>query len=562
MAATAALAHFCFESFPEFMMQRSTSSSPYGGGPFMSSRISPGFVSALLLLAALLMATLAGMAIGLGNYALDALAFAALFGLGLLLLPIEVLMTAHFVIAVIIAGCVVYFLRIQQGHWLPFGSALLVGVKVLLTYMTTRERRTEIKQVPFFLIAIGVYLAGIAISVAANRLPLMQVIVGLKNLLPCWAVFAAIAFGFVPWPFVKRLWLWLIAIPIVSFPFVVYQHFIVAAKRTEAASRYDSVVGTFGGNPEGGGHTSTLMIYMIAGLLASVALYRAGKISRLYMIVVITAAFLAIVLSENKSAFVLLPAAFIIFDLDTHLRRPVRFVLVGLVMGSVLIGMYKAYNVMYYDEGIRGKEGVDKLEYFFDPNNVKESGEVGRGAALTIWWSDRLYTPLQRLFGYGPGASRAESTVAVGSVAKRYVPWQINSTAVAQLLWDQGIFGCLSFIGILAGAIAYGFSRYRWQGEEEDRQLLRAATGIALVLIPFSLHNSHLVNAGQDQYLLTLVLGTVLVAGRQLTREPIRKSQRQHRFGKRHRRRADRSRATADTAQGSAGNASTTAPAC
>lgn len=500
-------------------MHRITTPRPYSAGTYQRSRVNPALVSAVLLLAVLLIATVAGMAVGLGNYALDALAFSALFGVVLLLVPLEWLLTAHVVITVIIAGCIVYFLRIQQGHWLPFGSALLVGVKVLLTYLTTRERRNQTDTLPFFVLALIAYLVGIAIGIAANRLPLMQSIVGLKNLLPCWTVFVAIAFGFAPWAFVKRLWLWLLATPIINFPFVLYQHFIVAARRTDA-TRFDAVVGTFGGNPEGGGHTATLMLYMIAALLTAVGFYRCGRISRLYMLGVIAIAFLTIILSENKAAFVLLPAAFLIFDLDSHLRRPVRFVIVGLVVALALLTMYKAYTALYYDTGIRGKETTERLEYFFDPSNIKrDTGEVGRGASLSLWWGDRLYGPVQRLFGYGPGASRAESTIAMGEVAKRYSPWLINSTAIAQLLWDQGIFGCLSFLAMLVGAILFGVRRYRWTGEEEDRQLLRAATAITAVLIPFSLHNAHLVGAGQDQYLLTLALGTVLAASRHLTRE-------------------------------------------
>jgi len=502
------------------MNERITSARPFGLGSVTETRMSPVIINALMLVIALLVALVAGMAIGLGNYALDALAFTAIVGFVLLLLPLEFLMSAHFVTATIIAGCVVYFLRIQQGHWLPFGSALLVGAKVLLTYLTARRQPSASTGMPFFVMALIAYLVGMAIAVFANRLPLLQSVVGLKNLLPSWAVFIAIGFGFVPWSFVKRLWMWLIAIPIICFPIVMYQHFIVAARRIDAVTRFDAVVGTFGGNPEGGGHSSTLMLYMVGGMLAAVALRRSNKISSLYQLAVIVTAFLAIVLSENKSAFVLLPAAFLLFDLDTHLRNPVRFVLVALVMAVALGTMYKAYNALYYDaEKIGSREGTERLEYFFDPNMVKSSGEVGRGASLSIWWGDRVYTPLQRLFGYGPGASRAESTVAVGDVAKRYIPWTINSTAIAQLLWDQGLFGCLSYLGILFGAVVFGVRRYRWQGDEEDRQLLRAATAISLVLIPFSLHNSHLINAGQDQYLMSLTLGTLLAAGRQLKKD-------------------------------------------
>lgn len=501
-------------------MQRLTpSSNHFGTGLFETAHARTSLRNALLFVAVLLAAMLAGMLVGVGNYTLDALAFAAFFGLVLLLLPLELLLTAHFVIAVVITGCIVYFLRIQQGNWLPFGSAALVGVKVLLAYLASRERRTQLERPPFFIMALGAYLLGIGIAVAVNKPPLIQSVVGLKNLLPCWAVFAAFAFGFVSWPFVKRLWFWIIAIPIVNFPFVLYQHFVIAPKRLDV-TRYDAVVGTFGGNPESGGHSPTLMLYMIAAMLTAAAWYRCRKLSRLYLLAAVTTAFLAIVLSENKSAFVLLPAAFLMFDLDTHVRRPVRFVLVGLVMGTVMILMYKAYSAMYYDSGIRSKETSERLEYFFDPTNVKaDSGEVGRGASLSIWWGDRLYSPLQRLFGYGPGASRAESTIAMGEVAKRYVPWQINSTAIAQLLWDQGIFGCLAFLSVLVGAVVFGFRRYRWTGDEEDRQLLRVATAVSTVLVPFSLHNAHVVGAGQDQYLMTLALGTVFVAGKHLTRE-------------------------------------------
>ena len=138
----------------------------------------------LLPIAILALALLGGIVVGLGNYTLDALAFAALFGVVLLLLPLEWLVTVHFVIAVVITGCIVYFLRIQQANWLPFGSALLVGVKVLLTYLTSRQRHANREPPSALILALGAYIAGIFIAVVANRLPLLQSIVGLKTCCP------------------------------------------------------------------------------------------------------------------------------------------------------------------------------------------------------------------------------------------------------------------------------------------------------------------------------------------------------------------------------------------
>ena len=478
-------------------------------------------LKALIAIGVILAAAFAGMIVGMGNYVFDALVVSAISGVLALMFSANALIVVHAALSVVISGCIVYFLNIKVGYWIPFGSAILLGVKVILESLTSRKTRESTGRPPLFLVALGAYFFGIVVCTVANKPPFFQLVVGIKNSIPCWAGFFAVAYGFVTWSMVERLWLWLIALPIAGFPIVLYQHFIIGAGRSvsQSASRFDAVVGTFGGNPEAGGHSATLGLYMVACMVTSLTLYRAGKISKPFFWAAISTSFLSIVLSENKAAFILIPLAFIVCDFDNYVKRPAKFILVGLVMAIALGLMYKAYTAMYYDTGIGTKEAADRVDYFFDPNLVnRETGEVGRFAALAIWYGDPLYTPIQRIFGYGPAASRAESSVEVGQVAKRYIPWRINATTVSQLLWDQGIFGLVSYLGVLIGAVVYGMLRYRWNGASEDRELLRAATAINAVLVLVSLHNSHLSNYMQDQFLLTLTLGTALAAGRRMTK--------------------------------------------
>ncbi|TKF96282.1 capsular biosynthesis protein, partial [Vibrio sp. F13] len=67
------------------------------------------------------------------------------------------------------------------------------------------------------------------------------------------------------------------------------------------------VVGTFGGDPMGGGNTAALGLFCLLVMLLKLSEFRHGVVSRLNMILHIVAAFILCVLGEVKFVILLAP---------------------------------------------------------------------------------------------------------------------------------------------------------------------------------------------------------------------------------------------------------------
>jgi hypothetical protein len=123
-------------------------------------------------------------------------------------------------------------------------------------------------------------------------------------------------------------------------------------------------------------------------------------------------------------------------------------------MGAVVVAVVGAVFTLYREASTVGQKGTTaehierSFKYILDPNNVQADGEVGRFAALNLWYRDGRRTPQTFLVGYGPGASQ-DSTIGRGVVAARYTPLDINATTAAGMLWDIGVMGLAAFFAVL-----------------------------------------------------------------------------------------------------------------
>jgi hypothetical protein len=167
---------------------------------------------------------------------------------------------------------------------------------------------------------------------------------------------------------------------------------------------------------------------------------------------------------------------------------------------------------IYRDASITGQKGsvLEHVErsfgYILDPNNIQADGEVGRFAALYLWYRDGRRTPQTFLVGYGPGASQ-DSTVGRGVVAARYTPLGINSTTAAGMLWDIGVLGLAVLYTVLI--IAF-FEALRLSNLTRIPPFHRAALeasavvmGLVGVMVPYS---RDLLTISQHQTLFLLAL--------------------------------------------------------
>lgn len=478
----------------------------------VASRLRQHKAEAILLLLLTPVVIVGGFLVSLGNKLLDVMLLGIVGGGFLLFLPLRLLMILLIVTTLLIAGTAEYFGHFSQAQWIPFLMAFAYFIRLPLEMLNSGRRGSgAADRAPALYWLIAAYLVLILLAAAANQAPIMQTVVGAKSYMFFWSVmFLVLASDITP----KQLddfWKAVVIVAAAQLPFVLYQHFVIMKTRV-AMYAFDAVVGTFGGDPKGGGSSATLSLYMLVAALYATALYRERLLARRLWVACLGFCLLVVALGETKVMFVLVPPAFAIVYWD-RIKRSFG-ALVGFSAAMVLVvgALLAVYQFAYWDDSLRSRgmlDGVEKsISYVVDPHNMtRESGEVGRGAALNLWWQDRSTDALRRTIGYGPGASRATSNVSVGEVAKRYQPYAIDANAAAALLWDTGVIGLLLFSAILvSGALLAYRVADRVPVGSLQRAGLRTATAVLFCLFITIPYNRSVVDQAAVQLLMVFCL--------------------------------------------------------
>lgn len=399
-----------------------------------------------------------GGAIGLGGKLMLAFAFGATGGLLLLFAPIQLVVAVFLFVTFLVVGPLTSIANIQQASWVPylFGLILLIRVPMERYHSSKGGYANPSRNAPQtspVMWAIGCYFAAMAFSVFSNFPPPLQVLIGAKLYLFIWGVFFLLVVSSVSPEFLERMWKGILLVAVLQFPFALYQRVFEVGRRAKqdaSVNVLDAIVGTFPGT-EGGGANAALVVLCIFAIALAISLRRNKLLSAPTTWVVVLACLASIALGEVKAIIVFIPLAFLVLNRREVLRRPLFFLGVGILVVSLVAGVFSVYQ----NASIKGRdrslwEHVEaSFEYVFDPNYLRENGEVGRFAALVLWHRDGLRTPQNFLVGYGPAASQA-STMARGDVASRYYPLGVNGHTAAALLWDIGVAGLASFIALVS----------------------------------------------------------------------------------------------------------------
>jgi len=455
-----------------------------------------------------------GLVVSLGDKLLDMMIFAIVGGGFLLFLPLPFLMYALIITTLLIAGTAEYFGKISQAQWIPFLMALALYARLpfeMLRNNRATSSRVDKQNPPALYWLIAIYLALIVLTAIVNQAPILQTLVGAKSYLFFWSFLFLILVANLPPEQLDSFWKSIVLVAVLQLPFVIYQHFVIMKQRV-ALWGADAVVGTFGGDPNGGGSNSTLLLYMLVAALYATALYREGLLKRGWWLSTLFLSATVIALGETKIALVLIPLGFAIVYWD-HLKRNFAALagfaaVMAVAIGSLLV----IYQLAYWDDMFRSRslgESIEKsVNYMTDPYNMKrETGEVGRTAALNLWWEDPKADALRRTIGYGPGASRGRSTISIGEVALRYVPYEINANAAAALLWDLGVIGLLLFSAILASGALLAYRAAGWVAPNSPQRAgLRTAAALLACLFIMIPYNRYVVDQAAVQLLMVFCL--------------------------------------------------------
>lgn len=472
-----------------------------------------------------------GLVLSLGDKMLDLLLFGVVGGCFFIFLPLPFVMLAVIVTTLLLAGSAEYFGRITQAQWIPFLMALALYARLpleMLRHGRSRNRVIGNRSTPVLYWIIAGYLALNVLSALANQAPIVQTLVGAKSYMFFWSfLFLILAADLAPEQ-LDSFWKSIVVVAGVQLPFVIYQHFVIMKQRV-AMWGADAVVGTFGGDPNSGGSNATLLLYMLVAALYATALHREGLLKRRWWIASLMLSTGVIALGETKIVVFLVPLSFTIVYWD-HLKRNIGS-LIGFVavMALAIAALLAVYQFAYWDDSLRSAgsiaESAEKsVKYMTDPYNMtRETGEVGRVAALNLWWEDPKADALTRAVGYGPGASRGRSTISIGEVAKRYVPYEINASAAAALLWDLGVIGLLCFAAILAGGALLAY-RTAELVAPNSRQRAGLKTAAAALVCMFSMipYNRYVVDQAAVQLLMVFCLAYSAYWYRATPRKPTR----------------------------------------
>ncbi len=455
--------------------------------------------------------------------------------MGIILAPLLILSQARKVLIgalllnFIIVGMVGYFGRFQQMHWITDLLFAALAVRILFDMLSYRDRN---RQQPLTL--VFVFLAGFCastfISIAVNQSPPLQAILGIKHYLFPLSLTALIVYGSLNSSFWLKVWRAIPLFTILQLPIALYQYFVVGRQRAQGIAiegkiAWDSVVGTFGGAPEGGGASGALALFLCFAIVATLALRRGKLISGTLAITACVSALLVIILAEVKAVIFFLPFAVLAYQrhkVFTSLPSVILWVGGTAIFIPALLLMY---NSLHYSESGSNYSSLSEIvEYAFNAEASvdtynRATGELSRMNALRTWWQENVAAgaPLDAVFGHGPAASEISSTFGTGVAAKRYL-FVLNTSTLSALLWDVGLLGSLSLMAALVAAAKSAFSTANFVADTDP--VLRAiyeACGVGALLLVIDLpYDPSVGNNPVIQSMLATIFGLVLIA-KQLT---------------------------------------------
>jgi hypothetical protein len=476
---------------------------------------------AVAVLVPLLLATLVGLVIGLGSTALTLGTVAMVAGLALLFVPTFAIVYVLLGLAIAGAGTLMYYAGVSQAHWLPYALSLFLWFKLPLDSLAKVPERHQAHGASAGLPMLGYLLIGLFVvmlcSALVNGTSLPSALVGARNYVYIWSIAFVVAAGSLTPAQLRTTICWLLALVVLQLPFAAQQHFVAFGQ----TGNWDAIVGTFGGNPNGGGGGSGYMVlFLCFGLALAAALWKHGQLRGGVASLVILATTAATMLAETKAFFIFAPVALAVIMLSELRRRPALALSMMAVGGALLAATLVFYKYAYFDSSATAKRDASLADYFeytiSADSKTKdminpETGEVSRMGAPLIWLHEGgVGGPHGWWVGYGPRASNTSQLLGKGEAAKHF-SFNLTTSSLTTLLWDVGVLGLGLFVSVLvAGAVG------AWRLSRLDsipvfhRASLEAMVGVFSVALASLLYNSALIDGCAIQAFMAFAVGYVM----------------------------------------------------
>lgn len=487
--------------------------------------------AAAALLLALPLCALLGAVLALGSNQLSALAIAGIFGLLLLFVPSQHVVTLLLLLSFVAVGLAGYYLRISQVAWLPYALCLFLWLKLPIEALARRNDAYLTRATPAFLLALYAFMVIAVAATAVNQTPAFSALVGAKNYIFVWSVALLVASGAVDERYLRNAWIGVLLLAVLQAPFAVAQHLI----QYGSSGNWDAVVGTFGGDPEGGGASGSMAIFLVIAIGTALVLMRERQVPLWFGALVVLASAVAIMMAEVKIVFFLLPVLLALVLLRDFVRRPLFALAAGAAVMALLFATGTYYRTTYFGEniGVRYNDATAYMNYALNVDTTPDflnprTGEVSRIGAPLLWAKNAGRAGVDKLFsGYGMTAARYSRTTGVGA-AQRHHAFLLKTSTLTVLLWETGLLGAASFLAMLALA---GWTAWRLSADRRipgfHRAGLEASAGVFVVALLSTVYNISLIDGPSLQVFVAFVVGYVLFWYRRRPHLPAAASPRQ-----------------------------------
>jgi hypothetical protein len=417
--------------------------------------------------------------------------------------------------------CQLYLPQLKYVRYIvPLASMplLLHGVVDYFTSWTRTENEPMPAIMKWALAFAGACLVSILLSLSDPAVAL----VGLKGYFQMWGLFLSVVYLRWPESFSKTLAWGLFLIALLQLPFVAHEYFILVPKRFGLGNGIvpvDIVAGTFGAVLEAGGANAVLAAYQVVVVACLLALWKNGALSGFKAAALSLALLSPMAVNQAKITALYVPLAFIVVFHRDIAVKPLKFIVAGASTVGLLAILMAALVVGSNSSKI--KNSADLVNFVITQQtadtNQREGqySELSRWTALTFWAKEHIrLNPINTLLGHGVGASRENAgglDITDTLAEKHYAGLHIGYTAVSALLWDTGIVGLITVLGMFASAFftAGRLARY-YRGRDNFRTGLFEGLQAGMAVLGLSLaHKDFFVNHLPYQAFTYLIIGFI-----------------------------------------------------
>ena len=439
-------------------------------------------------------------------------------------------------ITLVFCGVVQYFTGVLSVLWIPFFLTLLM---FSLLIMQTRYEALQLDKQE--IIVLTLYLIFLVMAGVSTILQegITDAIVGFKNEIALSLIMLCLLLGFCRESQVYRVTKTLYWVFYAQFPLVLYQLLFVVPQRVAAygeEDKWDSVVGTFGGDPMGGGNTAAMGLFCLLIMLLKISEFKHGLTTFKSMALHIILGFGLCIVGEVKFVILLSPILMCwVWLMPSYVKGMSKVNLKALLLIFAGMALLIVFAIIILASGYSSAFGSDptesslsvflsSLDYIFDPNYILPSGEVGRFTTLTFWLKNNdLWGLSGTLFGYGLNATNSGSIVSQGFLNLTY-NLILDSTSLSMLLWEVGAVGTMLFIGLIIYTLKIVQPKPLLERENLDQQDLQLvsfspAFSVFAISCLLSLPYSQILTiTPMLQFIFYLSLGSSLVIRRSVYR--------------------------------------------